>query len=104
VDEKPHDFWNIDLGRLTWSGWLLMLLTIGTVLGVAILVVFLLELLGFERDPSNPRGDRWMMVLGMGGGVGAASGVFLLGRRLFDRLGCPILRPEKRKPGRPEPP
>jgi hypothetical protein len=92
MPEKPHDFWNLDLTKLTWSGWLLMLLTVATVLGVAVVVMLTLEALGFQRHATDWRSGRWMAVLGVGVGIAAGAGVFAGGRWLCNRLGCPILR------------
>jgi hypothetical protein len=90
--EQPHDFWNLDLSKLTWSGWLLMLLTIGTVIGILVAVIGVLDALGFRRDPVANRGDRWMGLVAFVPALAVGCGVFVGGRHLFERLGCPIQR------------
>jgi hypothetical protein len=39
--EKDGDFWNLDLTKLTWSGWLLILVSIAVVLGVLVAMIAL---------------------------------------------------------------
>jgi hypothetical protein len=92
MTEKSPDFWNLDLTRLTWSGWLLILVAIATVLAVAVALIGLLEVLGLRHDPVNNRNNRWMGLFALAPALAAGSGVFVLGRWIFNRLGLPILR------------
>jgi hypothetical protein len=94
MPEKPGEFWNIDLTRLTWSGWLL-LVTIGVVVGVVVIEVLLSSALGFRHNPGH-RPSRWLGVIALIPALAAGVGVFELGRRLFRSAGCPITRPERR--------
>jgi hypothetical protein len=96
-EQQPHEFWKIDLSKLTWSGWLLIIVTIGTLLGVLIGMMALFEALGVHHDPVNNRNNRWMAVLAFIPAIGAACGVFVVGRKMFDRLGCPILSTERKR-------
>jgi hypothetical protein len=94
--EKPTEFWNLDLTRLTWTGWLLMLLTVGTVLGALAAGIGLMEALGFRADPADRRKDRWLAAVAFVPAAALGCGVFEGGRRLLQRAGMPITRPEKR--------
>jgi hypothetical protein len=94
MSEKPHEFWKLDLGKLTWSGWLLMILTIGTLIGGAIGMFLLLEALGLGQEAGTNRRSRWVVVLALLPAIGVASGVYFLGRQFFQWIGKPILRPD----------
>lgn len=96
MTEKPPEFWNLDLTRLTWRGWLLILLAIGTVMAVSIpLLGLLTTLVGGRGAPGRDAVPRWMGIVAVVVGVGAGSAVFELGRRLLLRAGFPITRPPK---------
>jgi hypothetical protein len=82
------DFMHLDLSKLTLAGWLLMLLTLATVVGVFVLVGLVLHLLGFEVGSGN----RVLAVIVVVCGLAAGAGVFQGGRMLLDRIGVPILR------------
>jgi len=91
--EKHGDFWNLDLTKLTWSGWLLILLSIGVVVAVMLAMIALLAALGFPiSDRSGNK--RWLGLVALIPALGAGSGVFVLGRRLLDQWGAPIMRRE----------
>ena len=90
--EKGPDFWNLDLTKLTFVGWLLILLSIGTLIGTLIAMAALLTALGFKRNVEDNRGNRMMAILAFIPSLGAASGVFLLGRMLLERMGLRITR------------
>jgi hypothetical protein len=96
MGEEPREFWNIDLTKLTWSGWLLILVTVGTALSVMIAVVGLLHVLGFQRDPTQTSSGRWVGAVALVPGLAIGSGVFAGGKWLFERAGCPILRTSRR--------
>src|SRR5947209_2206958 len=96
MPEKPTEFWNLDLKRLTVTGWLLMLLTLGTVLGGAVGMMFLLEALGVRKEAGDNRQNRWLAIVALAPAIGVGCGVFALGRRFFDLIGLPILRRPKR--------
>src|SRR5579872_3037134 len=100
VGERPPDFWNLDLTKLTWAGWLL-LLTLGTVIGTAVALMFVAESLGFHRDPgetSRPGLLKWAICVPA---LGAGCGAFALGRWCLGRAGLSILRPDKRQVDEP---
>jgi hypothetical protein len=90
--ERSPDFWNLDLTKLTWAGWLLMLLTLATLIGVAVALMALYEALGW----SEQRSRGWIKVAVILPAVAAASGTFVLGRWCLSRAGLSIFRPDKR--------
>jgi hypothetical protein len=95
MPEQPSEFWNLDLKRLTWSGWLLMLLTLGALVGVGVAMMFLLEALGVRKETEDNHPRRWFALLILLPALGVACGVFALGRRLLERLGLPIMKAGK---------
>jgi hypothetical protein len=94
---KSPDFWNLDLTRLTWSGWLLIVAAITAVIAVTVGAIMLLEGLGLRHGPVNNRNNRWLGIVVLAPGIAAGAGVFALGRSLFNRLGWPILRSGRKR-------
>ncbi|HLW65773.1 MAG TPA: hypothetical protein VKS79_10675 [Gemmataceae bacterium] len=95
MSDKPGEFWNVDLARLTLSGWLLMLGTVGVVVGVVILEVLLAGAFALRPEPGQ-RMPRWVGVLALLPAIASGAGVFEAGWRLFRNLGCPVTRPDRR--------
>jgi hypothetical protein len=93
MPDKPHEVWKLDLGKLSLSGCLLMLLTIATMIGVAIGMFFILESLGLGQKA----GTRWVVGLALIAAIAAGSGVFLLGRQFFKWARIPILRSDEER-------
>ncbi len=96
MSEKPPDFWNLDLGKLTWAGWLLMLLTLGTLIGTAVGLIGVTESLGLRLEPGETRRPGWVKWAVFVPALGAACGAFALGRWSLGRAGLSILRQDKR--------
>jgi hypothetical protein len=94
MPQHSPDFWNLDLTKLTWSGWLVILASCATVIGVGIAGIWVLEVLGLRHDPINNRNNRGLALLAFAPALAAGCAVFLLGRLFFARLGWPILRPK----------
>ena len=93
--ESP-DFWNLDLRKLTWCGWLLMLLTVVTFFGAAVALAGLYRALGWDGD----HGRGWVRAAIFLPALGAACAVFALGRWGLGRAGLTVLRPDKRRSGK----
>jgi hypothetical protein len=99
MSENQEDFMNLDLTKLTLVGWLMMLLTIATVLGLMIGLALLLELVGISLDDPEGGKRRWLMGVCLLAGVAAGVGFFEGGRRLLNHLGLPLLRGSEREDG-----
>ncbi|MFL5244580.1 MAG: hypothetical protein ACJ8FY_20970 [Gemmataceae bacterium] len=96
MPQKLPEFMHLDLFKLTWTGWLLLLLALATVLGVGAVIILTLDTLGYRVDSSSGRGVKGTIFIIA---LAAAAGVFELGRRWLDRIGLPILR-DKQPPAR----
>ena len=92
VADSP-DYWNLDLRRLTWCGWLLMLLAVVTLFGAALALAGLYRALGWDGDHS--RG--WVKLVIFLPALGASCAVFALGRWGLGRAGLSVLRQDKRR-------
>jgi hypothetical protein len=88
------DFMHLDLTRLTWAGWLLLLLTLGVVAGACVGIMLALWALGVVTEPGKHRGVAAVVLIVS---LGAGGGFFAGGRRLLQGAGLPILRPAKRR-------
>jgi hypothetical protein len=84
------EFMHIDLGKLTGTGWLLLLATLGMVGGVVLALVTAVAALGVTI---SGRENRWVVVLILVGAFAVGGGFFALGRRLFAQVGFPIVKP-----------
>jgi hypothetical protein len=82
------DFMHLDLTKLTLAGWLLLAVTLASVVGVVVLLGLLLYGLGFELGSGNKALAAVCVICG----IAAGAGVYQLGRMLLDRAGIPILR------------
>lgn len=91
--EPTPEFWKLDLTRLTLAGWVLMLLAIATVLGVAVAILALLTMLGLAGNPANNRPSRFIGGIAVVIGIAAGAVVFVLGQLGMSRLGLRLLRP-----------
>ena len=91
MGDRFPEFMHTDLTKLTWSGWLLLLVTLGVVVATA-LVLGLLLVVGF--GVAVGQGNRWVMAVILIVALGAGGGVFQLGKHLLARAGFPILRSE----------
>jgi hypothetical protein len=88
ADASP-EFWKLDLTKLTLAGWLLMLASIATVLGVS---AALLGLLSWLLGAGNQRPSRLVAGLAVVAAIAVGAGVFALGQNGLSRLGLRVLR------------
>ena len=72
-----------------------MALTVAVFIGLMMAMIGLFEALGLRRDPVANRGDRWMAIVAFGPALGAASLLYLTGRRWLQRVGLPMQRPHE---------
>ena len=92
MSDKPDGFMNMDLTKLTLVGWLMMLLTIAVVVGVAFAVGAIFRLVGLDFHTPEGAQRRWVAALCILPGIAAGGGFFEGGRRLLNRLGFPLMR------------
>jgi len=90
-ETKP--FWQLDLSKITWVGWLLMLISIASIIGATILIMLVLEALGLRHNPGNVGHRPWYEKGAVVVGVGVGFSVFEAGRRILARLGYRVTRP-----------
>jgi len=86
---KDGDFWNLDLFRLSASGWLLIL-----VCGILVVALMFVVLLILPHDLEAQTRRRWAGI-GLLVCLGASAILFAIGRKWLDKVGWPILRPGK---------
>jgi hypothetical protein len=86
------EFMHLDLTRLTWAGWLLLLLTLGVVIGACVGIMLTLGALGVVTEMGKSRG---VVAAVLVVSFAAGGGFFAGGRLLLQGAGLPILRPEK---------
>jgi hypothetical protein len=89
--QPTPEFWKLDLSRLTLAGWVLMLMAIATVLGVAALVLALVTKSGLAGNPPNNRSSRFVGGVAAVIGIAAGASVFALGQAGPSRLGWKVL-------------
>jgi hypothetical protein len=85
MQEKLSDFLNIDLARLNFWGWLLMLSALGIVVGGIIILILATENNQSGQPARTPRWPAYLCWL-------AAALFFFGGRWLLDSLGIGIYR------------
>jgi hypothetical protein len=88
------DFMHLDLTRLTWAGWLLLLLTLGVVVGACVGMMLALGALGVMTEVGKSRG---VVAAVLVASFAVGGGFFAGGRLLLQGAGLPILRPQKRR-------
>jgi hypothetical protein len=88
--DKFPGFMRLDLTKLTLSGWLLMLLTLGVVLAAFVVPMLVVNTLGIAVDGRN---NRWAMVVLLIVAFTLGGGFFEGGKRVLNHLGLRILRP-----------
>jgi hypothetical protein len=93
MPQSTPEFWKLDLTKLTRAGWLLMLASIATVLGVSVTFLALFAALGWLGNQGNSRPSRLVGGIAVLLGIGAGVGVFSLGQSALARLGLKIMRP-----------
>jgi len=84
--ERTHSGMNLDLSKLTLSGWLLLLSTFGIVIRFGVIFAHLF--------PEGVEGPATRKVIG-GVGFALAAGFFIGGQVVLKKLGLPILRSNK---------
>jgi hypothetical protein len=96
MPEKPHRSWNVDLGRLTLSGWLLTLVMLAAAVGGALATAPFLTLMIPEVSPKR---SRWLFLIRCAviaaPAVLAGGCVFLVGRQLLKVIGVRVVRGER---------
>ncbi len=97
MSDEQQQFWNLDLSKLTCSGCLLMVLTVGVVLGVAAGLMGLLKMMGMPAQNPDGGSNKVVGVIALLPAVALGGGVFALGRKLLKKIGMPIMRDESRK-------
>ena len=97
--DGPSDFLQLDLGRLTGVGWLLLLSTLA-VCGALVLLAIKLAEYWSERGVIKPENAGLVELLGSLAGVSLSGGFYLAGRRMLGAYGISILRPSA--PKKPE--
>jgi hypothetical protein len=91
MGDKFPEFMHTDLTKLTWTGWLLLLTTLGVVLLAALgLGLLLVVVFGVQLG----QGNKWVMAVVLILALALGGGVFQLGKYLLARAGFPILRSE----------
>jgi hypothetical protein len=88
MGDRFPEFMHTDLTKLTWSGWLLLLFT----LGVVVVTALGLGLLAYVTGIAGDQGRRWVMAVILIVALGAGGGVIQLGKHLLAPVGFPILR------------
>jgi hypothetical protein len=91
--QPTPEFWKLDLAKLTFAGWILILSACATVLGVAALLLGLLSILGGGANQADNHPSRLAATVAVFIGVAAGAGVFALGRLGLERLGLKVMRP-----------
>lgn len=85
----PGDLWHVNLTKLTWIGWLLVLIATGIVFAVVLLVIDLIsDITGVLKSNEISRIAAIAAIL-------VSVGVFWLGKRFFEWAGFPIIRPDE---------
>ena len=91
--DETKPFWHLDLSKITAFGWLLLLITIASIIGATLLLLLLLEVLGLRHNPANLGQKSWYEKAAVVIAVGVGCGVFEAGRRILARLGFRVTRP-----------
>jgi hypothetical protein len=91
MSNKFPDFMNMDLSKMTWSGCLLIVLSVGVIFAAAVGAIYVLKLCGVDVDSKESRTPK---VVGVVIGVAVAGAFFNLGKYLLERMGLSIQRRE----------